>query len=89
MPHGKIISERIPYELIKNSLKKYALEIREPFEIKPVGNSSFIFLKRSSAHLYFADNTESLTTLMRYCGTRPMLLLPANLEDVFLQLVQK
>lgn len=89
MAHGKIIADGIPNELIKKTLKKFALEIREAFELDATNGENILFSKRGSAHLYFADDTETLTSLMPSYGTRPMLLRPTNLEDVFLQLVEK
>lgn len=87
MAHGKIIAEGVPADLIGKTLKKFALEIREAFETDKVEKENTLFLKRGSAHLYFADNTATLTSIMPFYGTRPMLLRPTNLEDVFLQFV--
>ena len=89
MAHGKIIAEGVPAELIGKTLKKFALEIREALETDAIKKENILFLKRGSAHLYFADDAETLTSLMPHYGTRPMLLRPTNLEDVFLQLVEK
>lgn len=89
MAHGKIIAEGEPRKLIENNLKRFALEIREAVDMPIFENSDVLFVRRGSAHIYFADTPERLTALMRGNENYSILLRPANLEDVFLQLVEK
>jgi lipooligosaccharide transport system ATP-binding protein len=87
MSRGKIVAEGVPGELIKAKVKRYALEIREAegVSLKP-SDENIMAVQRGTAHLYFAENTQVLTPLMNLYGSRPMLLRPSNLEDVFLQI---
>jgi lipooligosaccharide transport system ATP-binding protein len=87
MSHGKIVAEGIPSELIKAKVRRYALEIREAGGVSLVqSDENIMAVQRGTAHLYFAENTQVLTPLMNRYGSRPMLLRPSNLEDVFLQI---
>lgn len=89
MSHGKIVAAGVPRDLIYEKVKRYALEIREAASLplqKTDGN--LLAVQRGTAHLYFAEKTDELTPLMQHYGSRPMLLRPANLEDVFLQLLE-
>ena len=89
MSHGKIVAEGVPRELIEQRAKKYALEIREAdLPLIQNTNTNILPTRRGSTHLYFAESPEMLTPLMQTYGSRPMLLRPSNLEDVFLQLVE-
>lgn len=87
MSHGKIVAEGVPSELIKEKVSRYALEIREAGDapLKQTGEK-ILAVRRGTVHLYFAENTQLLTPLMNLYGSRPMLLRPSNLEDVFLQI---
>jgi len=89
MSHGKIVAEGVPRELINEKVKRCALEIREA-ALLPLQktNGKLLAVQRGTAHLYFAENADELTPLMQHYGLRPMLLRPANLEDVFLQLLE-
>ena len=88
MSHGKIIIEGIPREIIKEKVKKYALEIREALDIElQIVKKEIIAQKRGSLHLYFADSPDELTYLMNFYENYPVLLRPSNLEDVFLQTI--
>ncbi len=90
MSHGKIVAEGVPRELINEKVKHYALEIREAASLPlQKTNGNLLAVQRGTVHLYFAESTDELTPLMQYYGSRPMLLRPANLEDVFLQLLEK
>ncbi|HEX8371091.1 MAG TPA: ABC transporter ATP-binding protein [Pyrinomonadaceae bacterium] len=87
MSHGKIVAQGVPSELIKANVRRYALEIREAENIPlKQTDETILAVRRGTAHLYFAENTQLLTPLMNLYGTRPMLLRPSNLEDVFLQI---
>ncbi len=88
MSSGKILIEGVPGEIIKERVKKYALEIREALnlELQSV-KKEIIAQKRGSLHLYFADSPEELTFLMNFYENHPVLLRPSNLEDVFLQTI--
>lgn len=87
MSRGKIVAEGVPSELIKAQVSRYALEIREAEDV-PLrqAEENILAVQRGTVHLYFAENTQLLTPLMNAYGTRPMLLRPSNLEDVFLQI---
>ena len=90
MAHGKIIIEGVPRQIIEEKVKKFALEIREAnlFNIQ-ITNKNILSQKRGLSHVYFAETTVELTSLMSLYGTRQMLLRPSNLEDVFLQINEK
>jgi len=90
MAHGKIIIEGVSRQVIKEKVKKFALEIREAnlLDIQTT-NTNVLFQKRGLSHVYFAETTDELMPLMGFYGTRPMLLRPSNLEDVFLQINEK
>ena len=90
MAHGKIVAEGIPRELINDRVKKYALEVREANSLDlQQNNNGILAINRGNSHLYFAENPDELTPLMQNYGTRPMLLRPSNLEDVFLLLLDE
>ncbi len=90
MAHGKIVIKGAPGQIIQEKVKTFALEVRQTdsLALQKVG-SDIIAQKRGLSHLYFAETPEQLTPLMNYYGVRQMLLRPSNLEDVFLQLVEK
>jgi len=86
---GKIISEGVPREIIEQSVKKFALEIRGSEKINYEFNGKQILMqKRGNAHIFFAESMEELTPLMRRFESQKLILRPSNLEDVFLQLVK-
>jgi lipooligosaccharide transport system ATP-binding protein len=87
MSQGKIVAEGVPADLIKAKVSRFALEIREVGDM-PLKQSdeNIRAVRRGTAHLYFAAETALLTPLMNLYGTRPMLLRPSNLEDVFLEI---
>lgn len=87
LSQGKIVAEGSPRELIDREAGRYALEVREasPLPLQIVSNGVRA-TTRGSAHLYFAQTAEELTTLISVYGSRAVLLRPANLEDVFIQL---
>lgn len=87
MAHGKIIVEGIPNEIINDRVKRFALEIREAGSMELQNSNGIIAQKRGLTHIYFAETLEQLTPLMNPYGTRQMILRPASLEDVFLQLM--
>lgn len=88
MADGRIVAEGIPRELINQKVKKYALEVREANNIElRSDHQKILAVKRGSIHLYFSENPDELTHLMNFYGSRPMLLRPSNLEDVFLSLL--
>jgi lipooligosaccharide transport system ATP-binding protein len=88
MANGKIVAQGVPRDLINEKVKRYALEIREAGErdLQSVSDK-MIAIRRGSSHLYFSADPESLTCLMSEYGSRPMILRPSNLEDVFLQYI--
>lgn len=89
MAQGKIVAEGIPNELIRQNVKRYALEIREADSTPLIKtNKNILSTKRGSTHFYFAENPDELTPLIDFYGTRTVLLRPSNLEDVFLNLVE-
>jgi lipooligosaccharide transport system ATP-binding protein len=89
MSKGKIAAAGMPRELVEKEASRYALEVREaaalPLQPTDAGVRASL---RGSTHLYFAENPDCLTPLMNQYGSRPMLLRPSNLEDVFLQLTE-
>jgi ABC-type multidrug transport system ATPase subunit len=87
MSRGKIVAEGVPSDLIRAKVSRYALEIREAEGVSlNQSDESIMAVQRGTVHLYFAENTQLLTPLMNLYGSRPMLLRPSNLEDVFLQI---
>ncbi|MCY7346809.1 MAG: ABC transporter ATP-binding protein [Pyrinomonadaceae bacterium] len=86
MAQGKIVVEGVPRKIIENRVKKFALEIREADPIELQNVNGIISQRRGQTHIYFAENLERLAPLMSLYGSRQMILRPANLEDVFLQL---
>ncbi len=89
MARGRIVAEGVPRDLIKAHVKTYALEVREAAGMAMhSSDGQLLTIARGNSHLYFADSADKLTPLMAAYGTRPMLLRPANLEDVFLQIVE-
>jgi len=90
MAHGKIIIDGVPRQIIEEKVKKYALEVREANLLNiQTTNKNILSQKRGLSHVYFAETTDELTSLMSFYGTRQMLLRPSNLEDVFLQINEK
>lgn len=90
MAHGKIIAEGGVRSIIEETVKKFALEIREAETVELQKTNEHIFSqKRGSSHLYFADTAEELTALMNSYSSRKKILRPSNLEDVFLLLTQE
>jgi lipooligosaccharide transport system ATP-binding protein len=89
MSRGKIVAEGVPRDLIRENVRHYALEIREArdLELKNLGPEA-LSVRRGATHIYFADNTRVLTPLIDAYGTRPTILRPSNLEDVFLQIAE-
>jgi len=87
MAHGKIVVEGAPHKIIEDKVKKFALEIREAGLERLRKVEGIISQKRGSTHIYFAETLEALTPLMNLYGSRQMILRPASLEDVFLQLL--
>lgn len=86
--HGRILASGTPKELVRASMSRYALEVRDvgDLALRPTQNG-ISAVARNNAHLYFAAEAEMLTHLMsEYEGRRRMIRL-SNLEDVFLQLV--
>jgi lipooligosaccharide transport system ATP-binding protein len=83
MSNGSIVAGGVPKELISERAKSYALEVREAADIPLQATEDSISANlRGNTHVYFADSAEHLTAY----GTRPMLLRPSNLEDIFLQI---
>ena len=90
MSLGKIVAEGVPRDLIAEKVSNYALEIREADSLSLQNSTEQILAtQRGSVHLYFAAAPEILTPLMSGYGSRPMVLRPSNLEDVFLQLTEE
>lgn len=87
MAHGKIIVEGVPQKIIEDKVKKFALEIREADSVELQQIDQILSKQRGLTHVYFAETLEELTPLMSLYGSRQMILRPANLEDVFLQLL--
>lgn len=89
LSQGKIVAEGVPRDLIEKEASRYALEIREAASLELLKiDKNVRGVERGTAHLYFAQSPELLTPLMGSYGTRPMIIRPSNLEDVFLQLTE-
>lgn len=89
MSRGKIVAEGVPRELIEARVRRYALEIRQAQDVRLVRTGDeALAVQRGTTHIYFAENTQILAPLMNKYGSRPMLLRPSNLEDVFLQIAE-
>jgi len=90
LAEGKIIAAGVPREIIHERVKKFALEIRT-VDRSPLleTESAVIAIERGNSHVYFAETAEELTPLMEMYRSERLVLRPANLEDVFLQLVEK
>ena len=85
---GRVMASGSPRDLITRGFGQYALEILEPDgPLPPHDGGGVRALARPGAHLYFADTPELLTPIMRRHEGRRVLLRPANLEDVFLDIV--
>jgi len=86
--HGQILASGTPKELVRTSVSRYALEVRDVGDLPlRAAHNGINAVARNNAHLYFAPEAEMLTPLMHeYEGRRRMIRL-SNLEDVFLQLV--
>ncbi len=54
MAHGRIVVEGVPHEIIKDKVKKFALEIREADSFNLRQTDKILSQKRGSTHLYFA-----------------------------------
>jgi len=90
MAHGKIIAEGNTRQIIDETVKKFALEIREADSVELQETDDNIFSQqRGASHLYFADTSEELTSLMSLYSSHKKLLRPSNLEDVFLLLTEQ
>jgi lipooligosaccharide transport system ATP-binding protein len=89
MAHGKIVIEGRPLEIIRQRVKKFALEIRgNRLDSHISADPNIIFQKRGNIHLYFAETAEQLTPLLRNFDSERVILRPSNLEDVFLKIVK-
>jgi len=87
MARGKIVIKGVPRKIIEDKVKKFALEIRQADSKELQKTDRIISQKRGSTHIYFAETLEELTPLMNLYGSRQMTLRPANLEDVFLRIL--
>lgn len=87
--HGRIIATGTPRELVLSRVSRYALEVRGVDSLPLVQTSENVTaLSRKGAHLYFAENPELLTHIMKQYEGLKTVVRPSNLEDVFLQLVE-
>lgn len=90
MSLGKIVAEGSPRELIEARAKAYALEVREAGDVPlQTVDLSITAVRRGTAHVYFASTAEALTPFIPAYGSRPVILRPSNLEDVFLQVAER
>jgi lipooligosaccharide transport system ATP-binding protein len=88
LDQGRILASGAPQDLVRQSVSRYALEVRD-CDSRPLQEAvaNIQAVSRNGAHLYFAADPEILTPLMKYYEGYRMLIRPSNLEDVFLQLV--
>ena len=86
--HGRVLAAGAPRELIAARFAPYALEVRDADAAPTVAHNPRVrALERAGARLYFAHTPEELTPLLKHYAGRRALLRPANLEDVFLDIV--
>ncbi len=89
MDRGKILASGCPFELIRESVSSYALEVRDADSIPLLRTPHTVAgTKRNGAHFYFADSPETLAPLAKEFEGKRLVIRPSNLEDVFLQLVK-
>jgi lipooligosaccharide transport system ATP-binding protein len=87
---GRIVASGSPRQLVLDHFAAYALEVRDAAELPLLTDAApgvSHSLERSGAHLYFAPAPELLTPIMKNYDGRRMFIRPANLEDVFLEIV--
>jgi lipooligosaccharide transport system ATP-binding protein len=87
---GRIVASGAPRQLVLDHFAAYALEVRDAAELPLLADAApgvTRALARSGAHLYFAPAPELLTPIMKNYAGRRMFVRPANLEDVFLEIV--
>ncbi|HVG30349.1 MAG TPA: ABC transporter ATP-binding protein [Pyrinomonadaceae bacterium] len=87
---GRIVASGSPRQLVLDHFAAYALEVRDAAELPLLADAApgvARSLSRSGAHLYFAPAPELLTPIMKNYAGRRMFIRPANLEDVFLEIV--
>ncbi|MFL6231291.1 MAG: ABC transporter ATP-binding protein [Pyrinomonadaceae bacterium] len=87
---GRIVAEGSPRSLVESHFAAYALEVRDVADLSLAAvetDAEVRAVERAGAHLYFAPAPELLTPLMKRYAGRRTILRPANLEDVFLELV--
>jgi lipooligosaccharide transport system ATP-binding protein len=87
---GRIVAAGSPRRLVLERFAAYALEVRDAAELPLLTDAApgvTRSLARSGAHLYFAPSPDLLTPLLKSYAGRRMFIRPANLEDVFLELV--
>ncbi len=86
---GQVLAEGTPRALIERHFADYTLEVRDAghHPLLSLEGTGIRSLARAGAHLYFADDPEQLTPLLKHYEGRRAWLRPANLEDVFLEIV--
>lgn len=96
LSNGAIVAHGVPADLIVQKVGRYALEIRAAED--PAANlaanlaasahlSNRVYsVMRGSTRIYFSESAADLTSLMTFYDSASVLLRPANLEDVFLQI---
>jgi len=88
MDRGRIQAAGRPTELVRESVSRYALEVRDADSIALLPLAKGVTgTKRNGAHFYFAESPDMLAPLMNEFDGKRLLIRPSNLEDVFLQLV--
>ncbi|MEJ7619159.1 MAG: ABC transporter ATP-binding protein [Pyrinomonadaceae bacterium] len=88
MDHGHVLAAGTPRDLVRASVSKYALEVRD-VALTPLRppTAHISAAARNGAHFYFAENPELLTPIIKDYEGRQLFIRPSNLEDVFLQLI--
>jgi lipooligosaccharide transport system ATP-binding protein len=84
MDQGRIVASGNPRQLVAQRFPPYALEVRHADAI-PSPNVRVI--RRADTHIYFASTPEELAPIIRFYPPHYTLLRPANLEDLFLELI--
>jgi len=85
---GRVLAAGSPRELIAARFAHYALEVRDAGAAPLLSTTAHVrALTRAGAHLYFAATPDALMPLMKHYPAPRTFLRPANLEDVFLDIV--
>src|SRR5947209_1536547 len=81
MDRGRIQAAGRPTELVRESVSRYALEVRDADSIALLPLAKGVTgTKRNGAHFYFAESPDMLAPLMNEFDGKRLLIRPSNLE---------